>query len=478
MSNPFYTPSGNPGTGAEGLSSLMRSEFAAIGAAFELIPSFTTTGEFATIFNQFGNFSFNLPAQAGTLALQSDVAANAAAISLLAPRDSPHITGAPTVPTPPTLDNSTAPANTAWVGNFLAASGFAPAGASPVVTVAGRTGAVTLAHTDITDWNATLAPYSAATSQALNDAGRNFFHNSMFRIQQRGAGPFTASGAFTADRWLIGSGAGGGTRSVTLLSVSDAERAQIGDETANSKLTNAFSGGVAAGDLDALIHRVENVKGLAGKTVTISFYAAATAGTPKIGLNVVQSFGTGGTPSANVVVLSPGLSVTLSTTWTRYSVSIAIPSISGKTFGTSGAFTQFQFYYSSGSNNNNQAGNIGTQSATVSFWGMQGEIAPAASPLEKLGFQQDLVNCQRFYQIGQCIITGYGLTGTGAGQTYTLPVSMHGVPVIATPASGNVNISSFIATALGTFAIWFNGVVTASGAWTVNTGIFTALSEL
>lgn len=41
------------------------------------------------------------------------------------------------------------------------------AAAAPVQSVAGRTGAVTLTHTDITDWTATLAPYALLASPAL-----------------------------------------------------------------------------------------------------------------------------------------------------------------------------------------------------------------------------------------------------------------------------------------------------------------------
>lgn len=41
------------------------------------------------------------------------------------------------------------------------------ASAAPVQSVAGRTGAVTLTHTDITDWTASLAPYALLASPAL-----------------------------------------------------------------------------------------------------------------------------------------------------------------------------------------------------------------------------------------------------------------------------------------------------------------------
>lgn len=41
MSNPYYTPTGNPSTGAAGASSTMRSEFAAVEAGFDKFPALT-----------------------------------------------------------------------------------------------------------------------------------------------------------------------------------------------------------------------------------------------------------------------------------------------------------------------------------------------------------------------------------------------------------------------------------------------------
>jgi hypothetical protein len=73
--NSFYSASGNPATGAEGLSSLMRGEFLSVQAAFDMMPRFSTTGLFDTIFAQQGSYTFTLPAAPGTLATLDDVAA-------------------------------------------------------------------------------------------------------------------------------------------------------------------------------------------------------------------------------------------------------------------------------------------------------------------------------------------------------------------------------------------------------------------
>jgi hypothetical protein len=71
--NIYYNPSGNPGPGADGLSAVLRAEFAAIGLGFGLVPQISTTGLFSTIFAQQGNFAYTLPAAPGTLAMLSDV---------------------------------------------------------------------------------------------------------------------------------------------------------------------------------------------------------------------------------------------------------------------------------------------------------------------------------------------------------------------------------------------------------------------
>jgi hypothetical protein len=113
-----YVPSGNPATGAEGLSALMRSEFAAIAAAFTQVAAISTTGLFSTIFVQTGNYTFTLPSAAGTLATTANVATETAraeaAEALLAPKASPGLTGTPTAPTAAPGTNTTQLATTAF----------------------------------------------------------------------------------------------------------------------------------------------------------------------------------------------------------------------------------------------------------------------------------------------------------------------------------------------------------------------------
>jgi hypothetical protein len=86
VSNPFYNPTGNPARGSDGLSALLRAEFIAIGAGFDAVPQITTVGAYATVLVQVGNFTYTLPAAAGTLATLANLAP-------LAPQLNPTLTG-------------------------------------------------------------------------------------------------------------------------------------------------------------------------------------------------------------------------------------------------------------------------------------------------------------------------------------------------------------------------------------------------
>ena len=275
---------------------------------------------------------------------------------------------------------------------------------------------------------------------AMHNVGRNLLHNPLFNVAQRGAGAWTTHLAYTLDRWIL---------SVVLDTVAaqqfqmgDVGRAAIGDEEALNYLGNIFTGNAGATAFNSIAQRIENVRRLAGKTVTLSFWAVAAAGTPKLGINVLQSFGTGGSPSANVLALPVGATVTLSTTWTRYSTTITIPSIAGETLGTNNdSSTVLQLFYSAGANLSAQAGNIGVQSGQINLWGVQLEVGSTATPLEKPDPQQDLAKCQRFYQVGYVFINTYAGAGSAiVGQSQPFRVQMRSsTPAMVLNWSTNTN---------------------------------------
>ena len=83
-----------------------------------------------------------------------------------APIASPALTGTPTAPTPATADNTTKVANTA----FVKAQGYITSGQAPVQSVAGRTGAVTLAVGDVSGAAPLASPSFTGTPTAPTPA--------------------------------------------------------------------------------------------------------------------------------------------------------------------------------------------------------------------------------------------------------------------------------------------------------------------
>lgn len=345
----------------------------------------------------------------------------------------------------------TNPAATAAQSAVNAAASQVAAAASQSAAAASASAASTSASTA-----------SAAATATASNIGRNFFHNSMFRVVQRGAGAFTANGAYSADRWmqLLSTS----TLSTTVATLVDADRTAIGDEAATVALQCVVGGTAGAGDFALITQRLESVFPLAGKTVTVSFWAKTNAGTPKVGVGANQIFGTGGSPSASVIgTASP---VTLSTTWTRYSITLNIPSVIGKTLGSTAGtdYTEFRFWMSSGTTNNTIAGGVGVQSATFTFWGMQLEIASSVSALEKPQITYELQQCQRFYQFGTFTQDAYNSAAATSITTMAL-VPMRVAPVCTISPVTNTNCASFTLAATSVATMVFSTTITALGAY-------------
>jgi len=314
------------------------------------------------------------------------------------------------------------------------------------------------------------------TVQSMGDVGRNLIHNPLFNIAQRGAGPWSTTNTYTADRWI--QSVTGGTISTSIGGIVDSNRVQIGDESPRFHLVANVAGGAGASDETYISQRIEDVRRLAGKTVTLSFWAVATTGTPKLGIPLIQIFGLGGSPSSPVLVTPQ--TVTLSTTYTRYSLTYTIPSVAGKTFGTTAGtdYLEVRFGMSCGASNNVNYGGIGQQSAVFVFWGVQLEVGSVATPLEKPDPRYDLSNCQRFFSKGAIFLSGYGAAGSTFGASATLPVTMRAAPVIIFTDSGSTDLTGgFITAASGPWAAIVYSVVSITGNVSLN-GTFTASADL
>lgn len=295
--------------------------------------------------------------------------------------------------------------------------------------------------------NSSLVKNGAADIRTLGDAidtslwnvgfgqaGKNKIINGDFRINQRNFTSTTSVG-YCFDRFATNfSIVGGTTASAQTFTTGSAPVA--GYESANyfRAVTTSQTG---TSNYVQLYQSIEDVRTLAGQTATISFWAKAASGTPKIGIEMVQQFGSGGSPSADVTTIGAS-AVTLSTSWARYSLTVSVPSISGKTVGTTANTSSLRLtlWLSAGTDFNARTGSIGNQNNTFDIWGVQVEYGSVATPFQTATgtIQQELAACQRYYvrwgglNVYQNFGQGYADQTTTAIIQVPLPVTMRVVP--------------------------------------------------
>lgn len=363
-----------------------------------------------------------------------------------APIASPNFSGSPTTTTPPPGDNSTRVADTAFVAtSFAPLASPALTGTPTVPTASPGTNTGQAASTQFVE-NAITTATGVVQEAAFDNTGRNFIHNSLYNVWQRGGGPFSTTNAYSADRWAIF--LSGDTIAVNALALTDAQRTQIGDEAARLCYYANVTGGSAAGNFTQIGQPIEHVTRLSGKTVILSFWASTNTAGFQLGLRFSQSFGSGGSPSASIN--GPAQTVTLSGNLTRYALVFNIGSASGKTLGTNGDdATSLLIGFSSGSTNSALIG-VGVQSGAVALWGVQCEIAQPGvtqpTPLEHPDPQVELAKCMRFFQLGYFDIVGDWSLNNWKG--YAVPLSlMRGNPtiIISSPSQTGIvcDLSSY-----------------------------------
>ena len=311
-------------------------------------------------------------------------------------------------------------------------------------------------------------------------AGKNKIINGDFFINQKGFTSTTSSGNYNFDRWIFYTNTGTGTLSTETFTLGTAP--VTGYEGKNFARI-VTSGQTGTGAYAYHQQRIESVRTFANQTVTVSFWAKASTGTPTIAASFAQSFGTGGSPSS--AVLTSGIKNTLTTSWARYSATFAIPSISGKTIGTNNNdYLGLYLWVSAGTDFNAYTDSMGIQNNTFDIWGVQVEAGSVATPFTTAtgSIQGELAACQRYYQnTGANVIWSGNVVSTVSYYNCAqLPVIMRSSPTV-TYTIGSV--SSFPASAptgstitAGTIWAYATANATANGGYWSFT--YTASSEL
>ena len=258
---------------------------------------------------------------------------------------------------------------------------------------------------------------SAPTSYGFT-AGKNKIINGDYSTWQRGTS-FSLSAGFTynADRW----GASSDATVTTSRQAFTAGTAPVSGYEAQYFIRYAKSAG---GTYVSPAQRIEDVRTYANQTVTFSFWAkASTAITLSPYYN--QNFGSGGSADVGAAI---GSGQAITTSWARYTFTFTVPSVSGKTIGTSSYLEIYTGRY------------LGSSAVDIDIWGVQLEAGSTATDFQTATgtIQGELAACQRYYwrststasnSIG--MVAYAKATSTTAGWVqFPLPVTMRVSPTL------------------------------------------------
>jgi hypothetical protein len=266
---------------------------------------------------------------------------------------------------------------------------------------------------------------------------RNKIINGNFDIWQRGTSQ-TSSGYSSVDRWANENVGSTKTVSRQNFTLGQTEVPHEPKYFFRAVVTSV----IGTANYTKTTQAIESVRTFAGKTVTLSFWAKADS-SKNIAVEFLQYFGTGGTPSTTVAGIN-STTISLTTTWTKFTIVAALPSITGKTIGTNGDdFVGISFWLDAGTTFNTRTNNLGQQSGTFDIAQVQLEEGSAATPFEQRPLQVELALCQRYYQIySSYLLSGYNASGAAIYNDLIYSVIMRSAPTITYISPAYINTST------------------------------------
>jgi hypothetical protein len=251
-------------------------------------------------------------------------------------------------------------------------------------------------------------------------AGKNRIINGDFGVWQRGTS-FTNPAAFSylVDRWRWGTDGIGSTTVFSRQTFTPGTAPVTGYEGLYFLRWNR-SVATTLATYDDFYQPIENVQTGAGQTVTLSFWAKADSART-LNVTLSQNFGSGGSAQVSNIGTT---SLSLTTSWARYSATISLPSIAGKTVGT-GSSLAYTF-----------RPNTLNTTFTFDIWGVQLEAGSTATAFQTATgtIQGELAACQRYYYRAQATANysrwavGQCTSSTAAAGFVKFPITMRTAP--------------------------------------------------
>jgi hypothetical protein len=233
---------------------------------------------------------------------------------------------------------------------------------------------------------------SAISGNVFND---NVLRNSDFDIWQ--TDNFAVSGTnYVADLWKVltfGSDHSSSRVAATLGSTDIA-----GDTAPKYYLQMLVTEVAGAGNFVKLNQPIESVLTLAGSKAVLTFWGKVASGTENVSVEFLQSFGTGGAPSAAVTTIGV-TKVQLTTTFQKFVIPVTIPSIAGKTLGTdNNDYLMMSLWLDAGSTFDSRTDTLGHQSGLFTFSRFRLESGWIPGEYKKVDFGDELSYCTRFFR--------------------------------------------------------------------------------
>jgi hypothetical protein len=257
-------------------------------------------------------------------------------------------------------------------------------------------------------------------------AGKNRIINGDFGVWQRGTSFTNNNNGYTADRWIQGASTANPTSWTVSQQSFTAGTAPVAGYEGTYFLRSTITT-VGTASSVRVMNRIEDVRTFAGQTVTVSFWAKNDT-TRNISTAFAQSFGSGG----STTVGTNGDVVSIGTSWTRYTSTIAVPSITGKTIGA-GSYLEVRIIQTS------------VDGSVMDIWGVQVEAGSTATAFQTATgtIQGELAACQRyFYRMGGDLVNdrafgaGIMVSTTSASHFIQFPVTMRTAPSGSLSAAG------------------------------------------
>jgi hypothetical protein len=283
-----------------------------------------------------------------------------------------------------------------------------------------------------------VADSSASTGlryQGNFAAGKNAIINGAFNVWQRGTSFTVTTATFAADRFFHNKD-GNGTVTASQQTFTAGSAPVAGYES--QYFLQLATTSVGTSTYHQTQQYIEDVRTFAGQTITVSFWARLSTGT--VGstyFRVNQNFGSGGSAQ----VAGSANNFTMTGSWQRFSATVTLASISGKTIGT-GSNIAFDLVVPF------------TATNTIQIWGVQVEAGNTATAFQTATgtIQGELAACQRYYsKLGLGLYSIYGI-GFAASTTRTdhlvsFPVEMRVAPTLGrvgtiNPYDGNAFLTT------------------------------------